>query len=402
MSAASIISPKSEADVSKAVTQAAANDDRLRLTGGGTRMEVGRPSQYTKTLDLSGLSGITLYEPSEMIIGAWAGTPVADIDAALAQHNQMLTFEPVDYRDLMGTKGEPTIGAAVASNNSGPRRIYAGAARDSLIGVRFVNGSGEVVKNGGRVMKNVTGLDLVKLQAGAWGTLGVLTEVIFKVLPRPETVVTLVLDDLDDNTAVKAMCAAMATPYEVTGAAHQPGSGLEKAGSKTWLRIEGMAESVRYREGKLADALSGFGLTGKLEGPQSDAVWRAVRDVGCLKEQNRRTDMAERAVWRVSLPPTKGPDFVAASGALSYFYDWSGGLIWMTTDLDVDTAAIHALAASLGGHALLVRAPVDVRAKASVFQPQPAAIAQLNAGIKASFDPLQILNPGLMVPEAAR
>ncbi|MEN0087230.1 MAG: FAD-binding protein [Pseudomonadota bacterium] len=396
MSAASNIAPTSEEAVAEAVSKAAANDDRLRVCGGGTRLDIGRPSQHSHTLDLSGLSGITLYEPSEMIIGAKAGTSLADIKATLAEHNQMLTFEPNDLRKLLGTQGEPTIGSVVASNNSGPRRIYGGAARDSLIGVRFVNGKGEIVKNGGRVMKNVTGLDLVKLQAGAWGTLGVLTEVTFKVLPTPETVQTLVLSDLDDRTAVNAMCAALATPFEVTGAAHQPGPGNDKPGSKTYLRIEGMMASVAYRAGKLSQALSEFGEIEISEGPDSASIWRSIRDVEALAKPS------DTAVWRVSLPPTKGPDFVAASGALSYFYDWSGGLVWLSMPLDADMNEIHKLADAFGGHALLVRAPADVRAKASVFQPQPAAIAQLSAGIKSSFDPRQILNPGLMVPEAAQ
>ncbi|MEO0636673.1 MAG: FAD-binding protein [Pseudomonadota bacterium] len=388
------LSPTTEEGVCEAVMMAGANDGRLRVAGGGTRLDIGRPCNHTHTIDLSGLSGITLYEPAEMIISAWAGTPLKELEAALSAEGQMLTFEPNDLRELLGTEGEPTVGSVVASNNSGPRRVYGGAARDSVIGVRFVNGRGEVIKNGGRVMKNVTGLDLVKLQSGAWGTLGVLTEVTFKVLPKPELVRTLALSDLDDRSAVQAMCAAMGTPFEVTGASHLPAAGNGAEGSRTYFRIEGMAESVAYRSAKLSDALAAHGATGTLEEDESDALWRSVRDARPLAEPR------DRRVWRASLPPTKGPDFVAGSGALSYYFDWSGGLVWFSTPMDADVDAIHRLAANHHGHALLVRAPHDVRAHAQIFPPQQAAVERLSAGIKASFDPSHILNPGLMVPDA--
>ncbi|MEM7711725.1 MAG: FAD-binding protein, partial [Pseudomonadota bacterium] len=194
--------PETEAELAEIVRGANAP---LSVRGGGTRHvpAAGEP------LTVSGLTGITLYEPGALTLVARAGTPVAEVEAALAAEGQRLPFEPMDHRGLLGTEGAPTIGGAVAMNVSGPRRVQAGACRDSLIGVRFVDGEGTVVKNGGRVMKNVTGYDLVKLLAGSRGSLGVLTEVSFKVLPAAATQATLRLDGLKVADAVRAMAAGL-------------------------------------------------------------------------------------------------------------------------------------------------------------------------------------------------
>ena len=392
------LKPSCEQDVVNLVTQAIEDGAPLRIKGGGTRQGLGRASQQARTLDMSSISGITLYEPSEMVIGAWAGTSVAEVQKTLDAKGQMLTFEPVDHRVLLGTDGEPTIGAVVAGNISGPRRLYGGAARDSLIGVRFVNGRGELVKNGGRVMKNVTGLDLVKLQAGAWGTLGVLTEVIFKVLPKPELVQTLVLENLDDKVGVDALCAACGTPYEVTGAAHLPAS--DNQSSRTLMRIEGLENSVRYRAGELATAMSHFGETYMIEGDVQSELWQQVCDCEILAEPR------EKAVWKVSVQPTNGPKFVErvkSEFSINHYYDWSGGLVWLSVDAqsngDAGAELIHKTAQDLGGHAMLVRGNEELRSRIAVFSPQPAPIAHLSAGIKNSFDPDHLINPGLMVAE---
>jgi glycolate oxidase FAD binding subunit len=244
------IEPKDEAAVARAVLEAAVAGTPLTIEGGGTRSGLGRPSQSARTLSLRRLSGVTLYEPAEMVIGAWAGTPLSVVEATLAKKGQMLPFEPMDHRGLYGTKGEPTIGAVVAANLSGPRRLIAGACRDSLIGVRFVNGKGEIIKNGGRVMKNVTGLDLVKLQAGAHGTLGVLTEVTFKVLPRPPARATLAFDGLSETDGLALLQSAFASPFEPSAGAYLP-AGLTGAKSQTLLRVETLDEQIAYRVASL-------------------------------------------------------------------------------------------------------------------------------------------------------
>ncbi|MCB8820474.1 glycolate oxidase subunit GlcE [Microvirga rosea] len=387
-------SPRDEQDASAVIAEAAAKGTPLTLMGNGTKAAMGRPNQTEASVSSVGLSGVTLYEPAEMVIGARSGTPLSEIVATLAEKNQQLPFEPMDYRPLLGTKGEPTIGAVAAMNISGPRRIMAGAARDSLIGVRFINGRGEAVKSGGRVMKNVTGLDLVKLQAGAWGTLGFLTEVTFKVLPKPERVSTLLIRGLDDVTAIEALSAALGSPFDVTGAAHLPAP--DRLGARTLVRLEGFSVSVDYRLNELRRLLKGFGTADIFEGRGADALWQSVRDATVLQERG-----SDRAVWRVSTAPTKGPDLVARVATTidaQWFYDWGGGLVWISTPLigDLGATVIRDATKALGGHATLVSAPDSERSRIDVFEPQTDAVTMLTRGIKASFDPAGILNPGRM------
>nr|WP_244645483.1 glycolate oxidase subunit GlcE [Salinarimonas ramus] len=370
------------------VTDAAARSVPLAISGGATKAGVGRPAQTQETVSTTGLSGITLYEPAELVIGARAGTPLAEVEATLAEKNQRLAFEPADWRALLGTSGEPTIGAVAAANVSGPRRIMVGAARDALIGVRFVNGRGEAVKNGGRVMKNVTGLDLVKTIAGSWGTLGVLTEVTFKVLPMPERTATLVYPGLDDARAVSALSAALGSPYEVTGAAHLPGDG------GTLIRIEGFEASVRYRLGELRTLLSEYGEPALVENADGEALWRGVRDVGPLVQP------ADRAVWKISTAPTRAPALTASIAMrieARWLYDWGGGLVWLATEPSEAAArVVREATRAHRGHATLIRAPADLRAAIDVFEPLPEAMMRLTKGLKASFDPKGIFEPGRM------
>ncbi|MFZ3582972.1 FAD-binding protein [Loktanella sp. DJP18] len=357
--------PSNEDELAKIVRDASGP---LAVSGGGTR----GVSVEGQKLATSGLSGITLYEPGALTLVVKAGTPLAEVEAALAAEGQRLAFEPSDLRTLMGSDGTPTIGGVVATNASGPRRIQVGASRDHLLGVRFVDGSGHIVKNGGRVMKNVTGYDLVKLMAGSHGTLGVMTEVSLKVLPIPQATATVHVAGLDDAQAVAAMSAALGSPYDVTGAACIDGTVM--------VRLEGFADSVDYRARRLAAELGVFGPA-----TVEEADWQSLRD--CTAYADRPGD-----VWRVSVRPSAMPDTVAAlraGGDVTVTADWGGGLLWVlcapNRDLRRDIA---------GGHATRVRGADDPAIPR--FHPEPATNAALAAGLRQRFDPRGILNAGVM------
>ncbi|GAW34668.1 putative FAD-linked oxidoreductase [Roseovarius sp. A-2] len=375
------MTPKTEAELAEIIS---GTEGPLRIEGGGTR-PLGRVSNGAR-LSTSGLTGIELYEPGAMTLVAKAGTPLAEIVAALEAEGQRLAFEPMDHRGLLGTDGTPTIGGVVAANVSGPRRIQAGACRDFLLGVRFVDGQGRVVKNGGRVMKNVTGYDLVKLMAGSYGTLGVLTEVALKVLPRPRSSGMLLSEGLRDDRAITALSHALGSPYEVTGAAHlQRG---QDGAPVTMIRLEGFENSVAYRAGELQSLLAGFGrFTLETDPAVTEAAWHHVRDVGPFHGR-------EGDVWRISVKPTDAPGIVADLAGTEALYDWGGGLIWLLAPdgSGVNAARLRAAVAARGGHAMLIRGD---RSRAT-FAPLPAPVAALQEGLRQKFDPRQILNPGLM------
>lgn len=365
--------PMTETELAEAIRDASGP---LVVRGGGTR-SIGRPV-VGEELSVAGLSGISLYEPGALTLVAAAGTPVAEVEAALAAQAQRLPFEPMDHRGILGSDGVPTLGGMVAANASGPRRMQVGACRDNLIGVRFVDGTGAVVKNGGRVMKNVTGYDLVKLMAGSWGTLGVLSEVAFKLLPAPDSAATLVLNGLDVSQAVAAMAAALGSPYDVTGAARLPDG-------RTALRLEGFAASVAYRLGELTTHLARFGQATYLAPEEVAEFWRSVRDVAPFQGQ-------DGDVWRLSVKPSDAPALVAMAGA-DALLDWGGGLVWLLIKPGTD---LRAVLGDFKGHATLIRASIDTRSRIAPFHPEPAPVKALTQGLRSRFDPRGILNAGLM------
>ncbi|MFC4625636.1 glycolate oxidase subunit GlcE [Daeguia caeni] len=398
-----ILKPADETGVLESVQWALATKNPLEIIGHGSKRGIGHVVAAGHVLDLSALSGVTLYEPEELVLSAKAGTPLAEIETLLAQHGQCLQFEPMDYGPLLsGEAGRGTIGGVLAANLSGPRRLKSGAARDHILGVRVVSGRGELFKSGGRVVKNVTGYDLSKGMANSWGTLGVLTEVTFKVLPRPETEVTLALRGLTDEQAARAMALAMGSREEVSSAAHLPPTvawrfleGKLGGDPATLLRLEGFAPSVKHRSQRLHDLFGNAVTIDQLDETQSAMIWREVRDVMPYVKPGD-----QRAIWRVSVAPMLGWQLVDAfrrHAGVDAYYDWQGGLVWLRMEADPEAEILRKLIAALGGgHATLVRAPEAVRAQLDIFQPQPAALAALSRRLKQQFDPENILNPGRM------
>ncbi len=384
--------------------EAIQNRSPIEIFGAGTKRNVGRPVLDATPVTTLGLSNVTLYEPAELVMSARVGTPIARIEQELATRGQMLAFEPIDLGPAVGAPAKQgTIGAVFATNLSGARRVMAGAARDHLLGLTAATGTGEIIKSGGRVMKNVTGIDVARGLTGSWGTLAVMTEVTFKVLPVPQSTATLVFAGLPDDIAVEALCQGMGSPFEVTGAVHlQQGlarrlwhAGLRSAGRAiTALRIENFEAFVQYRSAKLFALLKHFGDFQMLDHDSSIAFWDELRQLSVMQS-------SPAPLWRISTAPKLGPKVVAELRRymnVDAFYDWSGGLIWLEVPVSADAGAtdIRRVMAVHGGHATLIRAEAGVRGAVEVFQPVSPGIERITAKLKAAFDPAGVLNPGRM------
>jgi glycolate oxidase FAD binding subunit len=397
--------PVDEREFSRVLAEATATQTPLEVMGAGSKQRIGRPMQTAANISSRAMRGIALYEPNEMVMAARAGTPLAQVEDALAGRGQMLAFEPIELGLLTGNEEKATIAGVFATNIAGARRISSGAARDHLLGIRAVNGRGDIFKSGGRVMKNVTGVDLCRGLSGSWGTLAIMTEVTFKVLPLPEDTGTVLLLGLPDEIAVEVLCSAMGTPYEVSGAVHiQPSlvgrlwhDGLRQQGQAiTALRIENFAKSVSYRAARLKEHFKAYGEIHVLDRENSLSFWGELRQLSVLMN-------SDAPVWRISTSPTAAPKVVAAITAYMdcrAFYDWSGGLIWaeVLSTSDAGAADIRRVIATHGGHATLIRAEPEVRAAVDVFQPLEPGVERISRKLKATFDPAGILNPGRMYP----
>lgn len=386
--------PADEAGIVDAVREAMARRAPLAIEGRGTKRGMLRPVQAARTLGTRNLVGITLHSPSELIVSARAGTTLPDLVEVLAGGGQGLVAEPPDLSALLGSEGPQTLGGVVAANLSGPRRVAWGAMRDHVMGVRAVNGAGEMIRSGARVLKNVTGLDLCKLLAGSHGTLGVLTEVTLKVLPVAERTGSLVLRGVDAAAGVAALSRALGSPFGVSGAAWLPAAAAGRvpavgAGPLAIVRIEDFAPSVEYRLERLAALLEG---AERLEHDASLAAWAAIRDVAAL-------DAAPGdAVWRCSVRPSRGPGVVAALDAAGArcFLDWGGGLVWVAGPPGLHGPVTGAVRQA-GGIWTVMRGPESMRAAVDVVPAEAEPLARIARRVKAAMDPAGVLNPGRMV-----
>jgi glycolate oxidase FAD binding subunit len=401
----SLLEPTDAKQIAEMISWVVAEGDTLEIVAGGTKRALGRPMKTDHVLDVSRLAGIVEYEAAELVLTACPGEPLALINAELAKKRQMLAFEPPDWRALLGAEGEPTLGGVIACNLAGSRRVRAGSARDYILGFSAVNGFGEIWKAGGKVVKNVTGYDMCKLQAGAYGTLSALTELTIKVMPKPETACTVVLHGLADDVAIPVLANALNSPLEVSGAAHLPASAARRSkvsvvaaglGAATAMRLEGPRPSVVYRTTAL-EALVGRGP--RLNEAETEAFWSEVGVVQPLLGQR------PRIVWRLCPTPSHAPSvaysILSALQSAEFFFDWGGGLIWLSLDAeeagpDAGAGIVRPAVKTAGGHATLVVAPDAVRASVPVFEPLSAGLAQLTARVKSGFDPRGVLNPGRM------
>ncbi len=395
--------PADASQLREIVAWAVAEEQPLEIVGNGTKRIVGRPVESEHLVSVAGLAGITLYEPDELVMSAGTGTPLATIEAELAERGQELLFEPADYGALLGADpASQTIGGVFAANLAGPRRLKSGAARDHLLGLHCVTGHAQEIKSGGRVVKNVTGYDLCKLLTGSWGTLAVLTQVTFKVMPRAEDALTLIATGAGEAELLRLLRAASGSPCEISGAAYLPplAAGRSKvavlsrhARGTAVIRLEGFGPSIAYRKDLLQSLLAAPGVEfASLEAKDTATLWREIRDVALLNP--------DRVLWRISVPPSAAGELVDWTASLTSerLFDWAGGLIWLAPK-DIwarDAETIRAAVAGRGGHATLIRAPTWLRLESPPFQPQPAPLRALTERVKRSFDPRGVLNPGRM------
>ncbi|MDB5446806.1 MAG: hypothetical protein JWQ97_2123 [Phenylobacterium sp.] len=401
-----VLHPRDAADVAEAIAAAVSRRKPLEVVGGGSRRQLGRPVAAEAVLDLSALSGVVLYEPNELVLTARAATPLSEIVPLLAAENQHLAFEPPDFGPLWGAPaGGGTLGGAISVGFGGPRRPSAGGPRDHFLGFKAVNGFAEAFAAGGRVVKNVTGYDLPKLLAGAFGTLGVLTEVTIKVLPAPAEALTLLLAGLheaaglqvlrDAATRSSALSAAAFLPADVVARTEAAGAVTDK--SATLIRLEGVEPAVRAAAAELVAQFRPQGAHAEvLDGPLTARLWPAIGGAQAFAG-------SDLPVWRVCAPPGSAAalaEGLRAAGASALYFDWGGGSLWVEGP-DAPDGGAQAIRSTLDriageGHATLVRAAEAVRATAAPFQPRPPTLSRLELNLKRQFDPFGVLNPGRM------
>jgi len=379
--------PASPAELRDILAGAARDGTKLALCGGGSKRHIGRAEPDASVLSLGGLSGVVDYDPAELVLTVQAGTPLAEIEALLAERNQMLAFAPFDHGPLFGEPtGAATIGGVIAAGIAGPLRLMAGSARDHLLGFHAVSGRGESFVGGAKVVKNVTGYDLPKLMSGSWGRLAALTELTVKALPRPGLRLTRLVQGLAPAEAVALMSRVMGSAAEVSAAAYVPASAAHGGAPVTALLLSGFPPSVASRAALLDDLTGGASDAAGLENAESDAFWQAVACPVSLP--------ADRPLWRLAIASGKAAALIAELGLApaDYVLDWAGGLVWLASDLPAET--VRAAAAAAQGHATLVRASEALRDTVPALPPRDAAVAALEERVRRAFDPAGLFETG--------
>jgi glycolate oxidase FAD binding subunit len=384
-----MICAQTEADVIDAVQAARAKSCTLEIVGAGTKRAYGRPMACDDVLDVSALSGIVKYEPAELILTVLPGTPVTEITTLLDSKSQRLGFEPADWGPLLGTsEGNATIGGVVSADVNGAAAVRYGRARDSLLGLRAVNGLGEAYKAGGKVVKNVTGFDLPKLVCGAMGTLGVLTEMTLRVYPKPPQSVSLIVRDLNVEEGFALLRRVWQSPLEATALAYIPASmPLAQLGyvgeGAALIRLEGAHAPLKEKIAAL------LGVARSAQQIEASNIFSAIS--GGTIFAGKDCDL-----WRVSVPPAEAADIVRRVGSSAFAADGAGGLLWIGLDAGGNGVALRKLCETAGGQAMLVKADDDTRRGVAPFTPEPPARRALTKSVKAAFDPQNIFNPGRM------
>jgi glycolate oxidase FAD binding subunit len=392
-----LLTPTDETEIADAVREAAQNGTSLEIVSGGTKRDFGRPVEADAILDVTALSGILKYEPEELVLTVRAGTPVVEIEALLAERKQMLGFSPADWGPLFGASDKrASLAGIVATNACGPRKVKAGAVRDHVIGCRFVNGSGEAIKAGGRVIKNVTGFVLPKLMCGAFGTLGVLTELTMRISPAPERVAGLVILDCSAETGLGVLRRVARLAVDASGLAYLPHHAMARSdvldadGSGIALiRVDGTAPAVSEKLALLRREFADRDLA-LLEADRTDALFREIGNGSFLAK-------VDSDVWRLCVPISQAYAALQDVGAPFWYADWAGGLLWLEAPANDETAVrLRGITKRFGGHVTLMRASREARARLAVFEPETPERAGLTRAVKAAFDPKHILNPGRM------
>jgi len=352
------------------VREAASDRRPLRIRGSGSKDFYGLPVTELPVLDTRGHSGIVDYEPTELVVTARCGTPLAELESLLERSGQMLPFEPPHF----GPKA--TLGGMVAAGLSGPRRATAGALRDHTLGVKMLDGQGQTLSFGGQVMKNVAGYDLSRVMPGSLGTLGLILEISLKTLPRPQTDATLRFE-LPQDRAVESMNRWAGRPFPISASLW---TGSDEGGELS-LRLSGAEPAIEAAVAHLGGE--------RMAGAEAHALWRAAR------EQRHaffaRAVAAGTPLWRLSVPSTTPVAALQGLGS-EPLIEWGGALRWFTGR--GDPARIRQAAQQAGGHATLFRADDALRREAGVFQPLAAPLERIHRDMKSAFDPHGIFNPG--------